>query len=142
MIMWELTTGCKPFANVAHDLELIFEILDGKRPEITEDTPECFAILMKRCWDPDPKKRPSITEICKTFNDWLFTRDPELGDYMLVMEYEKGGDLHNYLQKEFTEIKWNKNKTKRRGILNILLQIADGYLYFKYIFIYCYPNLL
>ncbi|GES97623.1 kinase-like domain-containing protein [Rhizophagus clarus] len=63
MIMWELTTGCKPFANVEHNISLIYEIIDGKRPEITNDTPECFANLMKKCWDPNPLKRPSIDEI-------------------------------------------------------------------------------
>ncbi|RGB43386.1 kinase-like domain-containing protein, partial [Rhizophagus diaphanus] len=26
MIMWELTTGCKPFVNVGHDINLIYEI--------------------------------------------------------------------------------------------------------------------
>ncbi|PKC58199.1 hypothetical protein RhiirA1_468358 [Rhizophagus irregularis] len=72
MIMWELTTGCKPFANVEHDINLIFKILDGERPKITEDTPECYANLMKSCWDPDPKKRPSATEIRKTFGKWFF----------------------------------------------------------------------
>ena len=70
MIMWELTTGCKPFANVEHDTDLIYEIIDGKRPEITSDTPECFANLMKRCWDPDPLKRPSILEIEDTVRKW------------------------------------------------------------------------
>ncbi|RIA84973.1 hypothetical protein C1645_782933, partial [Glomus cerebriforme] len=63
MIMWELTTGCKPFANVEHDIHLIYNILNGERPKITEDTPKCYADLMKSCWDDDPKKRPSITEI-------------------------------------------------------------------------------
>ena len=27
MIMWELTTGCKPFANVEHDHHLIYSII-------------------------------------------------------------------------------------------------------------------
>ncbi|RIA87938.1 hypothetical protein C1645_827096 [Glomus cerebriforme] len=43
MVMWELTTGCKPFANVeyaAHDIDLIYKIIDGKRSEITNDTPK------------------------------------------------------------------------------------------------------
>uniref|UniRef100_U9V5S8 Protein kinase domain-containing protein n=1 Tax=Rhizophagus irregularis (strain DAOM 181602 / DAOM 197198 / MUCL 43194) TaxID=747089 RepID=U9V5S8_RHIID len=73
MIMWELTTGCKPFSNVEHDINLVYRILDGERPEITEDTPECFANLMKRCWDSDPEKRPSITEVRKTLSIWYHT---------------------------------------------------------------------
>ncbi|CAB5213937.1 unnamed protein product [Rhizophagus irregularis] len=72
MVMWELTTGCKPFANVEHDHKLIFKILDGERPEITEDTPECYANLMKSCWDPDPKKRPLAKNIRNTFGSWSF----------------------------------------------------------------------
>ncbi|RGB30142.1 kinase-like domain-containing protein [Rhizophagus diaphanus] len=74
MIMWELTTGCKPFYNVEHDHHLIYKILDGERPKITEDTPECYANLMKSCWDPDPKKRPSIKKICFTFNKWIYKK--------------------------------------------------------------------
>ena len=49
---------------------LFIKFFDGKRPEITEDTPECFANLMKSCWDSDPKKRPSITEVSKTLDSW------------------------------------------------------------------------
>ncbi|CAB4446060.1 unnamed protein product [Rhizophagus irregularis] len=70
MIMWELTTGCKPFSNVEHDINLVYKILDGERPEITKDTPKRFASLMKSCWDPDPEKRPSITEVRKTLSIW------------------------------------------------------------------------
>ncbi|RGB44221.1 kinase-like domain-containing protein [Rhizophagus diaphanus] len=44
MIMWELTTGCKPFANIENDHALILNIIDGIRPEITRDTPECFEL--------------------------------------------------------------------------------------------------
>ncbi|GBC38285.2 kinase-like domain-containing protein [Rhizophagus irregularis DAOM 181602=DAOM 197198] len=72
MIMWELTTGCKPFANEEHDIQLVFKILDGERPEITEDTPECYANLMKSCWDSDPKKRPPIKKVRNTLGSWTF----------------------------------------------------------------------
>ncbi len=68
--MWEFTTGCKPFADIEHDHILIYEIVDGKRPEITMDTPECYADLMKKCWDPDPSKRPSIKKICEIVDNW------------------------------------------------------------------------
>jgi serine/threonine protein kinase len=70
MVMWELTTGCKPFANVEHDVDLIYEIVDGKRPEITQDTPECFTNLMKKCWDSNPSNRPTVTNIYFTVYEW------------------------------------------------------------------------
>jgi hypothetical protein len=61
--------------------------------------------------------------IIKTFG---FTKDPKLDDYILVMQYAPEGDLHKYLQKNFTEINWRR-KT------NILRFILSGYLYFKFI---------
>ena len=41
---------------------------------------------------------------------------------MLVMQYASGGDLHNYLQREFTRITWKKGK------LDILWQISRWYI--------------
>ncbi|CAI2188928.1 9118_t:CDS:2 [Funneliformis geosporum] len=73
MVMWECTTGCIPFANVIEDytdIELMNDIINGKRPEITEDTPECIANLMRVCWDSDPYKRLSIAEIYDKLDYW------------------------------------------------------------------------
>ena len=75
MIMWELTTGCKPFDNIEYDTDFIYDIIDGKRPEFTNDTPEDFANLMKKCWNSDPKKRPSAKKICEILNVWLNVED-------------------------------------------------------------------
>ncbi|RHZ57533.1 hypothetical protein Glove_386g15 [Diversispora epigaea] len=69
MILWELTSGHRPFHDQDHGPKLILDILDGKRPEITEDTPEYWANLMKRCWHPDPSQRPKIEEIRLDFNN-------------------------------------------------------------------------
>ena len=41
---------------------------------------------------------------------------------MLIMDYADGGDLHNYLQKDFTKITWEKK-------LFILRMVSIGYLY-------------
>ncbi|GES90720.1 kinase-like domain-containing protein [Rhizophagus clarus] len=58
-----------------------------ERPEITEDTPECYANLMRSCWNSDPKKRPTIFEIYKIFDGWSF---------------------HRYYEKQFKQAKmWN-----------------------------------
>jgi len=63
MIMWEFITGEKPFHNRPHDYCLILDILKGERPQVTDDTPEFYAELMKRCWDHDPGNRPTAKEI-------------------------------------------------------------------------------
>ena len=63
MIMWEYTTGKKPFHDRPHNHLLISDILNGERPQITDDTPEFYAELMKRCWDHNPKNRPTANEI-------------------------------------------------------------------------------
>ncbi|PKC68607.1 kinase-like protein, partial [Rhizophagus irregularis] len=58
-----------------------------------------------------------LSHIIETYG---FTKDPELEDYILVIRYASGGDLHKYLQKDFTKITWNKQK------LDILWQISKG----------------
>src|SRR5437660_5153847 len=63
MIMWEHTTGKKPFYDRSHNHRLILDILEGERPEITEDTPEFYTDLMKKCCDRKPENRPTAREI-------------------------------------------------------------------------------
>src|SRR5437588_7183960 len=67
MIMWEFTTGKKPFHDRPHNHYLIMDILKGERPQITDDTPEFYAELMKRCWDHNPENRPTAKEIRHCF---------------------------------------------------------------------------
>ncbi|RHZ74590.1 hypothetical protein Glove_220g47 [Diversispora epigaea] len=72
MIMWQMTSGHRPFHDQEHGPKLILDILDGKRPEITEDTPENWANLMKRCWHSNPFQRPTINEIYKLSNNFFY----------------------------------------------------------------------
>jgi serine/threonine protein kinase len=63
MIMWEHTTGKKPFHDRPHDHHLMLDILNGEKPQITDDTPEFYSELMKKCWDHNPDNRPTAKEI-------------------------------------------------------------------------------
>ncbi|UZO17966.1 uncharacterized protein OCT59_009295 [Rhizophagus irregularis] len=47
------------------------------------------------------------------------TQDPDTKEYMLVMKYANGGNLHDYLQNNFANITWEMK-------LNILLEITMG----------------
>ncbi|CAB4438878.1 unnamed protein product [Rhizophagus irregularis] len=71
MIMWEFTSGVPPFKNRAHDLQLSLSICKGERPEIIENTPQCYVDLMKKCWDEDPLKRPSSEEVFNIIEKWI-----------------------------------------------------------------------
>jgi len=70
MIMWEMTSGVPAFHNIPHDLDLSLNICKGIRPEIIEGTMPEYVDLMKRCWDNDPEKRPSASELKQIFDEW------------------------------------------------------------------------
>ena len=67
MIMWEFTTGKKPFHDRPHDQYLVLDILKGERPQITDDTHEFYAELMKRCWNHNSENRLTADEIYDCF---------------------------------------------------------------------------
>ncbi|GBC01523.1 hypothetical protein RclHR1_04210009 [Rhizophagus clarus] len=72
MIMWEFTSGVPPFNDRAHNLQLSISICKGERPEIIENTPQCYMDLMKKCWNEDPLKRPSAEKVKNIIGDWIF----------------------------------------------------------------------
>ncbi|PKC05986.1 kinase-like protein [Rhizophagus irregularis] len=121
MIMWELTTGCKPFAHIDHDVDLIYKIIDGKQPEITKDTPECFANLMKRCWDSNPSKRPLITEIIEGFNNChMISNLSSMRSFSIKQDNILIEDNEEYNSKEKDLDIEISNKSKKRNITKIL----------------------
>lgn len=66
MILWELTTGKKPFAQFTQeDREkvIIEAILAGKRETIPSNISPIFQDLIKSCWEQDPFKRPALKSI-------------------------------------------------------------------------------
>ncbi|GBC02825.1 hypothetical protein RclHR1_04840008 [Rhizophagus clarus] len=109
MVLWELTTGCKPFADFDHDTNLIYKIIDGVRPEITNDTPECFANLIKKCWDPDPSKRPHMKEIRETIVLWIYMIRDILHSH--INQTEKIEVIEEFNQAEKTRLKLVEEKS-------------------------------
>ncbi|EXX58411.1 kinase-like domain-containing protein [Rhizophagus irregularis DAOM 181602=DAOM 197198] len=72
MIMWEFTSGISPFNDRAYDVQLSISICEGERPEIIENTPQCYIDLMKKCWDGDLLKRPSTSEVLNVIKRWIY----------------------------------------------------------------------
>jgi serine/threonine protein kinase len=65
VLFWEIASGRPPYSN--RDDKSIYalchHISSGKREEPIEDTPPAYQELYQRCWDNNPKSRPSIDEV-------------------------------------------------------------------------------
>ncbi|KAG9302805.1 hypothetical protein G9A89_009582 [Geosiphon pyriformis] len=70
MLLWELVTGKPPFHDYSHDNILIMAILNGARPKITFPLiPPSIAEIIKKCWHPNPKNRPTAKEVEKKLGE-------------------------------------------------------------------------
>ena len=90
--MWELTTGKKPFHDRPHNHCLISDILKGERPQITDDTPEFYARLMKKCWDHNPENRPTAREIhdcLREYHHWNHVMTEEIEEVIKSAEVKR-----------------------------------------------------
>ncbi|CAG8530919.1 4413_t:CDS:2 [Paraglomus brasilianum] len=63
ILMWQVSSCRLPYTHLAHDDSLASDICDGLRPKIVEGTPSSYRELMERCWNPNPKLRPSAKEL-------------------------------------------------------------------------------
>ncbi|CAB5357021.1 unnamed protein product [Rhizophagus irregularis] len=63
-------TGEKPYADLPYDDALALQIKRGRRPNIPKEMPECYATLIRNCWDSDPQKRPTALDIKEKIMKW------------------------------------------------------------------------
>src|SRR5688572_28887223 len=106
MIMWEFISGIPPFNDKAHDYQLALSICKGKRPEMIENTPQCYIDLMKKCWDKDSSKRPNASEIVKIIDGWILNITTKNGinkeeSKNIIVQFYKA---EKFLEKKYTSI--------------------------------------
>eukprot|EP01114_Cavostelium_apophysatum_P014808 TRINITY_DN3928_c0_g1_i1.p1 TRINITY_DN3928_c0_g1~~TRINITY_DN3928_c0_g1_i1.p1 ORF type:complete len:545 (+),score=163.03 TRINITY_DN3928_c0_g1_i1:159-1793(+) len=64
IVLWEIITGQEPFPHMESYQEFKTAITrHNERPPIPSDTHPSLAALMEMCWNADPTKRPSFTQI-------------------------------------------------------------------------------
>ncbi|RIB09737.1 kinase-like domain-containing protein [Gigaspora rosea] len=63
VILWELTSGIRPFSKIPNKIALANHIARGKREKMVPGTPSSYAKLCEKCWRSNPKKRPELKEI-------------------------------------------------------------------------------
>ncbi|PKY29685.1 hypothetical protein RhiirB3_359207 [Rhizophagus irregularis] len=69
--MWVIYSFEEPFNNRNHDATLILDIIRGLRPEISPKTgiSKYIMDLMEKCWNSDPKNRPTAQQIITTLEN-------------------------------------------------------------------------
>ena len=102
MLMWEISSGQPPFVNYQHDYYLAMNIVNGIRPKIVSGTPLKYKILMERCWDADPEKRPD--------NDTLFYEMQEILRVYYQETLEKNKNIIKKFFKDFNLLKFTQPK--------------------------------
>ncbi|PKY22867.1 kinase-like protein [Rhizophagus irregularis] len=66
VLLWQISSGYKPFYELDHDGGLVLAILNGKREEIINGTPVKYSNLYRECWKYEPNERPNIQKIVST----------------------------------------------------------------------------
>jgi sterile alpha motif and leucine zipper-containing kinase AZK len=70
MIMWEVFARKVPFAGLIASQITLF-VMRGKRPIIAPDCPKPFAQLMRKCWDAEPERRPTMDMVMTRLEHFL-----------------------------------------------------------------------
>ncbi|KAK8892736.1 hypothetical protein M9Y10_029977 [Tritrichomonas musculus] len=91
IIVYEIIAGEHPFQDMS-PFEIITKVVNGERPPIPSKVPECYRMLIEKCWAPDPNSRPTFAEIVQIIDDNYEFLDS------IGAEYFKFG---NYRRNEF-----------------------------------------
>ncbi|RIB26596.1 kinase-like domain-containing protein [Gigaspora rosea] len=94
IIMWEILYGKPVSFEQKSESQFQLQVCNGLRPHICENIAMCYADLMTKCWNMDPKKRPTIKEIYDTFAEW------QNNETILLELSESNKNLQNIKKKD------------------------------------------
>ena len=66
MILWEMETGHIPFESESPSQVFSLLATDKMRPRIPAETNKSLALLIRRCWQDNSEKRPSLPKILES----------------------------------------------------------------------------
>ncbi|GES73290.1 kinase-like domain-containing protein [Rhizophagus clarus] len=75
VLLWEISSGQRPFKNISYDIALINKIGKGSRENPIHGTPNAYVNLYTKCWDGDPASRPIISEVIDQLKEIISSID-------------------------------------------------------------------
>lgn len=67
MLFWEIYTQTIPF-NVPIKTLIDYVVKDSLRPLVTKDFNQDVALIIRLCWDGNPKLRPALKDVIEMIN--------------------------------------------------------------------------
>ncbi|GBC10195.1 hypothetical protein RclHR1_09420003 [Rhizophagus clarus] len=102
VLMWQISSGYKPYRSDNYDMNLLVSIMNGKREEIIDGTPTEY-----KCWNYEPDERPNMQDIVSTLKALITSKQDAnfdieknipSGEYESTSNSNKGTiDVHNDL---------------------------------------------
>ncbi|XP_072041659.1 uncharacterized protein [Amphiura filiformis] len=94
VVVWELLTLEVPFQGLEPQVVVMRICSDNERPPIPPDCPRPIADLLRKCWEVDWRKRPSIDDVLSMISDALVTaaRQRQILDGPWTLEKKIGED--------------------------------------------------
>ncbi|PKY51029.1 kinase-like protein [Rhizophagus irregularis] len=69
VLLWQISSGYRPFREVDYGLSLMLSILNGKREKIINGTPVEYSKLYTECWNYEPNEHPNMQEVVLILNE-------------------------------------------------------------------------
>ncbi|CAG8650794.1 1972_t:CDS:2, partial [Funneliformis caledonium] len=63
VLLWQISSGHRPFENVDYDMTLFSNISKGCREKIINGTPMEYCNLYQECWKYKSKERPDMQKV-------------------------------------------------------------------------------
>ena len=71
VLLWQMARDQVPFRGLNKENFIREVVVGGFRPKIDKSWPKAFSGMVERCWDADPYKRPSFSQIIEILKDLI-----------------------------------------------------------------------
>ncbi|GBC13887.2 kinase-like domain-containing protein [Rhizophagus irregularis DAOM 181602=DAOM 197198] len=123
VLMWQISSGYQPFASDDYDASLVLSIIiNGRREEIIDGTPDEYSKLYTECWKYEPNERPDMQDVVSTLKAIIF---PKQNNASFDDVNEKGNVLLGKSKSILKSSKRITNVNKSLSIPNILNYIQS-----------------
>ncbi|GBC22181.2 kinase-like domain-containing protein [Rhizophagus irregularis DAOM 181602=DAOM 197198] len=132
VLLWEISSGQRPFFKDDYDVRLAIRIHVGSRESIIPGTPREYSNLYTECWDGEPDNRPSIIDVVKRLKEFSTPQSDMLKiieeiDIKNSSSHEKSQLIEAFTHAEVSESnKVNEDNETKKALVNKIVELIFG----------------